>query len=252
MHAHGAHVGHVDAGDAVLVEELAVLRRSGNRKTAELLGCLAYLVEALAAAIVRIRNAGTPFNNPKLSAALFTDEVLKNKRNTEAVEIGTSSLVVARVVESNPALLRPFADVQVPLIRRLAREEAINLAKQDGEAKLAALKAGKGEVKFPPLLAVSRAAPGGLQAPVIDAAMRANPKTLPTYAGYADPSGSFTLIQVARVIDAPLPDEAKFNATRTRLQQSLGQNELVSMLAQMRKENDVSIAKGAIDKKTDK
>ncbi len=193
-----------------------------------------------------------PFNNPKLSAALFTDEVLKNKRNTEAVEIGASSLVVARVVESKPAVLRPFADVQVSLIRRLAREEAINLAKQDGEAKLAALKAGKGEVKFPPLLAVSRAAPGGLQGPVIDAVMRANPKALPTYAGYADPSGSYTLIQVAKVIDAPAPDEAKLNATRTRLQQSLGQNELVSMLAQLRKENDVSIAKGAIDKKTDK
>ncbi len=193
-----------------------------------------------------------PFNNPKLSTALFTDEVLKNKRNTEAVEIGASSLVVARVVESKPAVIRPFAEVQVPLIRRLAREEAVKLAKQDGEAKLAALKAGKGDVKFPALLAISRAATGGLQPPVVDAAMRANPKALPTFVGVADPSGSYTLIQVAKVIDAPVPDEAKLAATRARLQQSLGQNELVSMLAQFRKDNDVSIAKGATEKKTDK
>lgn len=193
-----------------------------------------------------------PFNNPKLSTALFTDEVLKNKRNTEAVEIGASSLVVARVVESKPAVIRPFAEVQVPLIRRLAREEAVNLAKLDGEAKLAALKTGKGDVKFPALLAISRAATGGLQPPVVDAAMRANPKTLPTFVGVADPSGSYTLIQVAKVIDAPVPDEAKLTATRARLQQSLGQNELVSMLAQFRKDNDVSIAKGATEKKTDK
>ncbi|MEI6738569.1 MAG: peptidylprolyl isomerase, partial [Pseudomonadota bacterium] len=193
-----------------------------------------------------------PFNNPKLATALFTDEVLKNKRNTEAVEIGSSSLVIARVVESKPAVVRPFSEVQIGLIQRLAREEAVKLAKEDGEAKLSALNAGKGDVKFPALLAVSRVSPGGLQAPVLDAAMRANPKLLPTYVGYADPSGTYTLIQVAKIIDAPQPDDAKLSTTRSRLQQTLGQNELIAMLAQMRKENDVSIAKGATEKKTDK
>ncbi len=193
-----------------------------------------------------------PFNNPKLSAALFTDDVLKNKRNTEAVEIGSSSLVVARVVEVKPAVVRPFAEVQVGLIQKLARDQAVALAKKDGEAKLAALRAGKGEVKFPALLAVSRASAGGLPAAVIDAAMRANPKSLPTYVGYADPSGSYVLIQIAKVIDATAADDAKLAATQSRLQQTVGQNELVSMLVDLRKEYDVSIVKGAIDKPTDK
>ncbi len=193
-----------------------------------------------------------PFNNPKLAAALFTNEVLRNKRNTEAVEVGSSSLVVARVIESKPAVVRPLNEVQIGLIQRLAREEAVKLAKEDGEAKLSALKSGKGDVKFPALLAISRASPGGLQAPVLDAAMRANPKSLPAYAGYSDPAGSYTLIQVAKIIDAPQPDEAKLSSTRARLQQTLGQNELMAMLAQLRKENDVSIAKGATDKKSDK
>ncbi len=193
-----------------------------------------------------------PFNIAKLSNALFGDDVLKNKRNTEAIEVGTNTLVVARVLESKPAVLRPFAELQVPLIQRLAREEAMKLAKADGEAKLANLKAGKAEVTFPALLPVSRANPAGLPPGVIDAAMRANPKTLPVYVGYADPAGTYTLIKVAKVVDAPLADEAKLAATRQRLAQSIGQNELISVIAQRRHEIGVTITPGATDKKTDK
>ena len=193
-----------------------------------------------------------PFNNPKLSAAIFGDDVLKNKRNSEAVEIGTNSLVVARVLESKPAVVRPFAELQVGIIQKLAREEAIKLAQADGEAKLAALKAGKDDVKFPPLLAVSRAVPGGLPPGVIDAAMRANPTKLPAFTSYADPAGTYTLIQIAKVIDAPPADEAKLTATRTRLQQTVGQNDLVSLLAQMRSEGNVTVKANATEKKIEK
>ena len=193
-----------------------------------------------------------PFSNPKLGNALFGEGVLKNKRNTEAVEIGANSLVVARVLESKPSVVRPFDEVKESISQRLKREEATKLAKADGEAKLAALKAGKGDVKFPALLAVSRSAPGGLQQNVVDTAMRANPKNLPAYVGSSDPSGSYTLIQIAKVIEPGAADEAKLNATRTRLQQSAGQTELVSMLAQMRKDGNVSIKEGATAKKTEK
>lgn len=194
-----------------------------------------------------------PFNNAKLGNALFGDDVLKNKRNTEAVEIGTNSLVVARVLESKPSVVRAFDEVKESIGQRLKREEATKLAKADGEAKLAALKAGKTDVvPFPALLAVSRSAPGGLQQNVVDAAMRANPMNLPAFVGSADPAGSYTLIKIAKLIEPSAADEAKLNATRTRLQQNIGQTELVSMLAQMRKEGNVSIKEGATDKKTDK
>jgi peptidyl-prolyl cis-trans isomerase D len=193
-----------------------------------------------------------PFNNAKLSAALFSDEVLKNKRNTEAIEVGANTLVVARVLESKPAVVRPFSELQTGLIQRLAREEATKLAKADGEAKLAALKAGKDETKFPAALAVSRANPGGLQPGVIDAAMRANPNSLPAYVGYADPSGTYALIKVTKVVEAAAPDEAKLTATRQRLQQTQGQKELVSVIAQLRSDVGVSISPGATDKKAEK
>ena len=193
-----------------------------------------------------------PFSNPKLSTALFSDEVQKNKRNTEAVEVATNTLVAARVLESKPAVVRPFEEVEKSIIARLTREEAGKLAKADGEAKLAALKLGKaGEIKWPALLSVSRTSAGGLGPNVIDAAMKADPKTLPAYVGTENPGGGYVLVQVARVNDAPAIDEAKLQTTRTRIAQSLSQQEILATLAQIRARSDVSITKDALTKKAD-
>ncbi len=193
-----------------------------------------------------------PFSNPKLMAALFSDEVQKNKRNTEAVEVATNTLIAARALESKPAVVRPFEEVEKGIIARLTREEAAKLAKADGEAKLAALKLGKaGDVKWPALLSVSRANAGGLAPNVIEAAMKADPKTLPAFVGTENPGGGYVLVQVAKVNDAQAIDEAKLQTTRTRIAQSLAQQEILATLAQIRVKSDVSIARDALTKKTD-
>lgn len=191
-----------------------------------------------------------PFNNQKLQTALFSDEVLKNKRNTEAVEVATNTLVAARILESKPAVVRPFEEVEKGIIARLTREEAGKLAKKDGEDKLNALKQGKAtDMKWPAVLAVSRASPGGLGPNVIEAAMKADPNKLPAYAGTENPGGGFVLVQVTKVNDAPALDEAKLQTTRTRIAQAVTQQEILSTLAQIRAKSDVTIAKDALTKK---
>ena len=198
------------------------------------------------------QGAQPPFGNPKLMTALFSDEVLKNKRNTEAVEVATNTLVAARALESKPAIVRPFAEVEASIIARLTREEAGKLAKKDGEAKLELLKQGKAaDVKWPQLLSVSRSSVGGLGPNVIEAAMKADPKTLPAYAGTENPGGGFVLVQVAKVNEAPAIDEAKLQTTRTRVAQSLSQQEILAALTQIRSKSDVSISKDALTKKAD-
>ncbi len=193
-----------------------------------------------------------PFNNPKLMTALFSDEVLKNKRNTEAVEVATNSLVAARVLESKPAVVRPFADVQAAIGARLSREAAAKLALKDGEAKLALLRDGKpAEVKFPALLGVSRNNPGGLAPDVIEAAMKANTKSLPSYAGIDNPNGGYTLIQIAKVVEPSLADDTKVKAMRARIEQSMAMQQIQAMLAQVKSKADVTVAKDALVKKAD-
>ena len=43
--------------------------------------------------------ASNPLNNDKLLKALFNDDAIKNKRNTEAVQVGPNTLVSARIVD---------------------------------------------------------------------------------------------------------------------------------------------------------
>ena len=200
--------------------------------------------------VLKGQGAAPPFNNPKLTQALFTEDVAKGKRNTEAIEIAANTLVAARVLEHTPMNVRPFSEVENAINQKLVREEAGKLAKKDGQDKLAALQAGKTvDLKWPSLLAVSRNNPGGLPPPVIDAAMKLQAKTLPAYTGTENPGGGFSLIQVAKMIEAPAADEAKLKATRSRVAQALSQQEMMSILAQVRTKVEVTIAKDALEKK---
>jgi peptidyl-prolyl cis-trans isomerase D len=192
-----------------------------------------------------------PFTNPKLMTALFSDPVIKDKRNTEAVEVAPNSLVAARALETKPSSLRPFAEVEAGVIARLTREEALKLAKADGEAKLAALKAGKAEVTFPAVLSINRTNPGGLAANVVDAAMKANATTLPAFVGVDNANGGYTLIQISKVSEPAVTDEAKLKAAKARVEQAVIQQKLQATVAALRATSDVTIAKNALDKKAD-
>ena len=93
--------------------------------------------------LARDGKAPAPFNNEKLVAELFSDDALKNKRNTNAVDVGNGTLVAARVLEYKAAELRPFEEVKPVIEKALANEEAVKLAEKDGEAKLTRLVKGE-------------------------------------------------------------------------------------------------------------
>jgi peptidyl-prolyl cis-trans isomerase D len=193
-----------------------------------------------------------PFNNPKLSNALFSDDVIKNKRNTDAVEVAPNTLIAARVAELKPAEVRPLATVEQQLIARLTRQEAGKLAKADGEAKLKTLKEGKDAgVTWPAPLAVSRQNTGALPPNVLEQVLKAPTATLPGYIGVSDPQGGYTLVKLTKVIDAPKPDEAKLASFRQRAEQSYSQEELLSMLGAMKKRVGVKVRKDKVEKQAE-
>lgn len=197
--------------------------------------------------------APPPFNNPKLSTALFSDDVLKNKRNTDAVDAGPNVLIAARVAELKPAEVRPLATVEQAIIARLTRQEGGKLAKTEGEAKLKALKeskdAGKSaDVTWPAPLAVSRQNTGALPPNVLEQALKAPVAQLPAYIGVNDQQGGYVLIRITKVIDAPEPDEAKLASLRQRAEQAHAQEEMMSLVGMMRKQVGVKVRKEKVEK----
>jgi peptidyl-prolyl cis-trans isomerase D len=187
--------------------------------------------------------------NPKLLAEIFSDNTIKAKRNTAAIEVAPSVLVAARVIEHKPAEQRPFETVRAVVEQKFKRDEALKLAVADGEAKLKAAAEGKEEgLKWPAPLAVSRQKPGGLPPQVLDKVFRADAKKIPAVLGVATPSG-YALVKVSKVIDVEAIDDAKRKALAERLKQTLALSELESTLTSLRGHIGVEVRKDAIDKK---
>ena len=188
-------------------------------------------------------------SNPKIVAEIFSDETVKNKRNTSAVEVSPNVLVSARVLEHKPAELRPLDAVRPDIERRLQRDEALKLAKAEGEAKLAELLAGKDAgLKWPAPLAVNRQKSGGLPQPVIDRAFRADAKKLPVFTG-AETPGGYSLVQVTKVLEPTKIEEAQRVALGNQLKQAVALEELEATLASLRARVGVTVRKEALEKK---
>jgi peptidyl-prolyl cis-trans isomerase D len=187
-------------------------------------------------------------NQPRVLAALFTDDVIKNHRNSEAVEVGQNALMAARVVDYKPASQRPFESVKADIARQLAQREARALAARRGAEQLAELKKGNAAaVSFGPAKVVSREQPTGLTEDAAARIFRADVSTLPAYVGVDLPNG-YALYRIGKVIDVQ-PDEARQRAVQTELGRANGSEEFRSFLAGLRSDAKIEINRELLEKK---
>ena len=152
-----------------------------------------------------------PLANPKLLAALFTEDVLRNKRNTEAVEVGPSQLVAARVLDYQASKVQPLAEVRTSVRVALVAEKSAELAQQEGQKQLAALAAQPQDAKWPAAVTVSRDQQQALDPKVSDAVLRADAAKLPKVVGVDLADQGYVIARVLRIVDrAPSsPEQAK-------------------------------------------
>jgi peptidyl-prolyl cis-trans isomerase D len=124
-----------------------------------------------------------PLAHPKFLAALFGNDAIANKRNTEAVETGASQLVSGRVVSYTRAHQLPLAEVTLQVREKVVQTQAAALARKLGEERLAALKKAPATVLTESPLVVSRAKAGELPRAVVEAVLKAASSTLPAFVG---------------------------------------------------------------------
>lgn len=103
---------------------------------------------------------------------LFAPESLESKRNTEAVEFGTSQMVAGRVTRYEAAHTEALAAVEADVKRLWTADKAADAAKKDGEQKLAEWKADATKAQgLAAAQVISRNDPKGLPREVVDAAL---------------------------------------------------------------------------------
>ncbi len=203
--------------------------------------------------IRRTGEGGNPmFSNKKFLDAIFSNEVLKNKRNTEAIEVAPNTLIAARVLEHKPSAAQPFAEVSAAIAAMLKQQEALKLVTQQAKINLELLKQGKdvpGLTWSAPKL-VSRQNPGEIPGDEVALVFKTDVKKLPAFVGAEGPSG-YTFVKISKVVDAPAVDEAKRNTILPRLAQTQSQEEFEAMVKSLRSKATITIDKSALEQKPD-
>lgn len=167
--------------------------------------------------------ASGPLASPKLLAAVFAEDTLVKKHNTEAIETGSSQLVAARVVTHSPAQVQPLEAVRAQVLTRVKAQQAAAQARKDGEAKLAELKKDMAlKLKYP--LTISRAQSQGLPQPIVQAIVRADLRKGPAAVGVDLGEQGYAVVKVEKAMP-PEADDPDRERARPFIEQALGQAE---------------------------
>ncbi len=187
--------------------------------------------------------ASAPYNNAKFLKAIFADETLKNKRNTEAIEVAPNTLIAGRLLEFKPASKRPLAEVESTIRQRVAQEEALKLADGAGRSKMAAFKASGAATGFGASKLVSRGNALGLNAVALAEVMKADVSRLPAYVGVDLPGQGFALYRIAKVQQPAQPDVARRTAEQEQIGNVVAQQELFGYVEVLKSKEKVKIIK---------
>lgn len=140
----------------------------------------------------------------KLLDAVFASDAVKNKRNTDGVEVGPNQLAAARVTRHQPTRTLPLDEAKDRVAAQVRLTQAVALARKDGEARLAQARSG-GDAAWSASVVVSRVDPAGQPRPVVDAVLRTDASRLPTHVGVDLPGQGYVAVQIDKV----LPREVK-------------------------------------------
>ena len=156
-----------------------------------------------------VPGAEGPLASPKLLEAIFSADSLSNKRNTEAVETAPSTLVSARIVKHEPAAVKPLEEVKAQVRAKVAEQQAVALARKEGEARLAELRNAPTTDLGTPVQVVSRAKVGEMPREVIDAVLRTS--SVPGVEGVPLPGEGYVVARVTKVLgrDPAVGDPAR-------------------------------------------
>ena len=157
----------------------------------------------------------------KLLGAVFGNDVLKNKRNTEAVEVGPNQLAAARVVQHHPARVLPLAEVLPRVRERVIAEQSATAARQLGEAKLAALRGGSDATALPAAVVFSRASAQTQPRALVDAVLGADATKLPLWLGVDLGEAGYAVIRLLAV-KPPMPESPELTQLLPRYAQAWG------------------------------
>ena len=186
--------------------------------------------------------------NPRLLERLFADDAIKARRNTEALEVAPGLLLSARVIESKPQTIKPFAEVEAQVREQLVRREAQSMARKEGEEKLKAAQQSADALAFGAPKTVSRTKPEGLPPEALRLVMSAPTGKLPSVVG-AQVSGGYAIVRINMVREPKVVEPAREQAIMSALDRAQAESEFSAYLESVRQAAKVVVRRENLEKK---
>lgn len=177
-----------------------------------------------------------PLANAKFLQALFSEEATQKRRNTEALEVAPNTLVSGRVLSYAPATVRPLAEVKDQVRKQLEQERAAALAREQGQARLAAWRSNAEGAQLGSSLTVSRDQAQNQNPLIVDAALRANTATLPAWTGVDLAEQGYAVIRVNKVLARDQDNKDKELQAQQQFTQLWASAEAQAYLAQLKQQ----------------
>jgi len=178
----------------------------------------------------------------KMRQAVFSDDAIKNKRNTAAIEVAENTMLAARILEHKPATARALTEVQNVIKEKLIRQKALDMAVKQGKMLLVQLQQGnKAALDWSVAQTITHAQYGALDVAMVRQIFQANTSKLPQYVGAESPQGGFVLVRVEGVKEGEKPDDVKFARYAQQLRQMTGDELFQAYLADAKLKSEIKL-----------
>jgi peptidyl-prolyl cis-trans isomerase D len=196
--------------------------------------------------LTRAQVAQLADGNQQLAEAVFSPVSLRERQNTDAIEIGSETIISARVVAHKPTTVRPLEDVKAQIKILLESRKAFELVRAAGEEKLAQLQQGKsakdvGLTFGKPVTIGRQQQQPGFTTDAHAAVFRLEAGKLPVYLGAAVGQSRYTIYRVEKILPSEAPDIGQKLATAEMLSEMKGREALNAYLQNLRDSTKVEI-----------
>jgi peptidyl-prolyl cis-trans isomerase D len=181
------------------------------------------------------------YNSQKFLTALFSDDSIKKKQNTEATEVSPGTLISGRITEYKPVTQKTFEEVQAAVRETVIQAEARKLAEKAADDKIAALKTKDDATGFGDSQTISRAKSMGLNPVVLQAVMKADASKLPAFVKTELPGVGYAVYRINKVGQPANPDAARADALKRELGQVVGRQEMAAYVEAVKAKAKVKI-----------
>ncbi|MCC6923293.1 MAG: SurA N-terminal domain-containing protein [Nitrosomonas sp.] len=180
--------------------------------------------------------------NPDLLAAIFSDDAILKKHNTNSIEVAPNTFVSARILEHRQETSQSLSIVSDEIVERLKKQLAAEKALKRGEEMLAGLVSGKADtIEWSESKRVSYMQSQDLNQDTIREIFKTDASTLPAYVGIANPEGGYSLIRISKIIEPKAVAEDNRTNFSRQLQQMMAQEETAAYLNGLRQRYDVIV-----------